>query len=170
MISGQIFFQESQQFRQPLLWVGYSAITLLSVGGVASGLLRKSFLRHSLSLRSFWPLLFIVGVFGLVGALLGAIRMDTEVRNDGLYVRFYPLLGSAQRVGWEQVKDAQVVTVHPIADYGGWGIRSGMRGKAYLVSGNGCILLSLTSGQSLCVGSQRPQDLSMAIALARGVH
>jgi hypothetical protein len=61
-----------------------------------------------------------------------------------------------------------VQTYRPIRDYGGWGIRYGRGGKAYNVSGNRGVMLELSDGQKLLIGSQRPEELANAINLALG--
>jgi len=60
----------------------------------------------------------------------------TEVRDDGVYFRFFPLHLSFHRIGLEEIVRFEVQTYRPIRDYGGWGIRYGWKGKAYNVSGN----------------------------------
>ncbi len=66
------------------------------------------------------------------------------------------------------LKGYEVLTYSPIKDYGGWGIRYGRGGKAYNVRGNRGVQLQLANGQRLLIGSQRPEELSNALALAFG--
>jgi len=55
-----------------------------------------------------------------------------------------------------------VKTYSPILDYGRWGIRYGWRGKAYNVSGNRGVIFVLPGGETLLIGSQRPEELASA--------
>jgi hypothetical protein len=64
------------------------------------------------------------------------------------------------------VKSHEVITYSPLRDYGGWGIRYGSKGKAYNVSGNRGVRLELSNGKRLLFGSQRPEELSEAVAAA----
>ena len=66
------------------------------------------------------------------------------------------------------LKKYEVQTYRPIRDYGGWGIRYGRGGKAYNVSGNRGVMLELSDGQKLLIGSQKPDDLANAISSAFG--
>jgi len=61
------------------------------------------------------------------------------------------------------IDNAEPVTYSPLKDYGGWGIRYGAKGKAYNVSGNQGVVITLETGQSILIGSQRHEELSSLI-------
>jgi len=84
-----------------------------------------------------------------------------EVRDDGLYIRFYPL--THQKIPFEHIVHCEVRTYNPIREFGGWGIRYGKGGKAYNVSGNRGVQLDLVNGKRLLIGSGRPEELARAI-------
>jgi len=115
-----------------------------------------------------WVLL-IAGVSGLgLPLFILSLNLRTEVRPDGVYVRFWPL-----HLGWvhipsDQIAECTAQTYRPLRDYGGWGIRWGPKGKAYNVSGNRGVLLVYGKGRRLLIGSQRPEELQQAIATIRG--
>jgi hypothetical protein len=98
------------------------------------------------------------------------MKLITEVRLDGLFIRFVPLHLSFKRIPLETFAGYEVVTYRPILDYGGWGIRYGWKGKAYNVSGNRGVRFKSLRGRDLLIGSQRPEELASAIAIifARG--
>ena len=50
-----------------------------------------------------------------------------------------------------------------LKDYGGWGIRYGRKGKAYNVSGNKGVLLTLADGKNGLIGSKNHEVLCSAI-------
>jgi hypothetical protein len=58
-----------------------------------------------------------------------------EVKNDGIYYRFYPVQLTFRHIGWNELRCVKPVTYRPLAEYGGWGIRYGRNGIAYNVSG-----------------------------------
>ena len=75
-----------------------------------------------------------------------------------IYRRVVPL-GDIRRV--------ELVTFRPIADYGFWGVRSGRDGDARLIArGNRGVRLELVDGSLLVIGSQRPDELALAIESA----
>ena len=111
--------------------------------------------------------LFMLLMAGMLW-LMWAARLVTEVRDDGIYIRFHPIHRGFHGYLWEEVESFEARTYRPVRDYGGWGIRSGPGGKAYNVSGNRGLQLGLRglrSGQVL-IGSQRPEELATAVESA----
>jgi hypothetical protein len=97
---------------------------------------------------------------GLAVVILSA-RLITEVRPDGLYVRFFPIGWFA--IPYDTIASYQPKTYHPIRDYGGWGIRWGREGKAYIAGGNEGLQLLLNDGRKVLIGTRRLQDLESAV-------
>ncbi len=104
--------------------------------------------------------------------LFDILHMTTEVSPTDVHVWFgwFPVfrkrfaIGSIQRLG--------VGTYRPIADYGGWGIRTGRDGERVLnAKGNRGVRLELSDGSRLLIGSQQPEALARALerALRPGV-
>jgi hypothetical protein len=78
-------FQEVQRFRQPWIWALLGGIGLLmlvlepiSWGGVA----------------------IVVVISGLIYSL----RLQTEVRDDGIYLKMWPLHRSFRRIAWSEIE------------------------------------------------------------------
>ncbi len=112
--------------------------------------------------------LFILLMAGLLW-MMWVARLVTEVRDDGIYIRFYPFHRGFHGFLWEEIESFEVRTYRPIMEYGGWGIRFGSGGKAYNVSGNRGLQLALEGGRSgrVLIGSQRPEEMAMAVESAR---
>jgi len=155
-------YREVQRFRQVWVWALVIPIAGLMWYSFAKQLLLHHPLRDNLisdiRLFLFW-LAFGIGL----PALFVFGRLITEVREDGIYIRFVPFHRRSRKIPFKDLKEYQVRTYRPILDYGGWGIRCGLKGKAYTVSGNRGVQLELTSGERLLVGSQRPEELWQAI-------
>jgi hypothetical protein len=100
-------------------------------------------------------------------ALLGFGELRVHVRDDGLYLRLFPLTRQ-HRFAWETLAHCEARTYRPILEYGGWGVRGGRGGRAYNVSGNRGVQLELRDGRRLLIGSRRANELAAAIH-ARGV-
>ena len=101
--------------------------------------------------------------------LMWAARLVTEVRDDGIYIRFHPFHRRFHGFLWWEIETCEARTYRPIMEYGGWGIRFGSGGKAYNVSGNRGLQLTLGNGRSgrVLIGSQRADELAMAVESAR---
>ncbi len=155
-------YREVQQFRQVWIWFIVSALSgLVWYSAVMQLLLHRpmgSSPMTDIMLVIFW---FIFGI-GLP-ALFFFSRLVTEVRDDGIYIRFFPFHRTAHRIAFTEVKQYEVRTYSPIREYGGHGIRYGSNGKAYNVSGDRGVQIELLNGERLLIGSQRAEELWRAI-------
>ena len=62
---------------------------------------------------------------------------------------------------------ARARTYSPLREYGGWGLRGWGTSRAYNVSGNRGVELTLQDGSSIMIGSQRADELAQAIVSAQ---
>ncbi|MBN1505496.1 MAG: hypothetical protein JW955_01550 [Sedimentisphaerales bacterium] len=139
------------------------ALCLLGVaGGVVSAvviLTRDTWQWASLPVVAFCGILIPMGV----GLLIWVARLETEVRQDGLYIRYVPFHRRFRRFALQDLSEYHVRTYRPLVEYGGWGIRYGWKGRAYNVSGNRGVQLIFKDRRRLLVGSSRPSELEAAI-------
>lgn len=141
-MSREVPFREVQRFRQWWLWTLLGVVGLVSVVGMG-------------------PLGVVVT--GAVCGFMWSLRLVTEVRDDGLYIRFAPLHRSFRRVPWTAIDSVEATSYRPLREYGGWGIRWRPGAIAYNVSGSRGVLLTRPDDRDLLVGSQRPDELATAI-------
>jgi hypothetical protein len=137
-------FCEVQQFRQPWVWalLGGIALLMFVLGPV------------------LWGGLLVIGV---VAGFMYSLRLQTEVRADGIYLKLWPLHRSFRRILWSEIERYESIRYRPLRDFGGWGIRWAPGKIAYNVSGNRGVWFERTDGRSVLVGSQRPEELVSAI-------
>lgn len=100
----------------------------------------------------------LVGVY----IRLITVRLVTDIRSGQLSVGLEGLWRK-RRVALADIRSAVEVQYDPAAEYGGYGIRSGAKGLAYIASGNRGVEVELKDGRRLLVGSQRPQELARNI-------
>jgi hypothetical protein len=106
----------------------------------------------------------ILIILMLIFIMFWLARLQTIVRRDGLYVRFFPIHINFKRFAFEDFSEYYAREYSPIFEYGGWGIRYSFRnGKAYNISGNKGLQIVFKNGKKLLVGSQNPQELVEAI-------
>lgn len=115
-----------------------------------------------------WASLPVVVICGIlvpvgIGFLIWVARLETEVRQDGLYIRYVPFHRRFKRFGVEDLSEYHARTYRPVLEYGGWGIRCGWKGRAYNVSGNRGVQLVFRDGRRMLIGSSRPSELEEAI-------
>jgi hypothetical protein len=137
-------FREVQRFRQPWIWalLGGLALLLLVLGPISWG---------------------GVAIIGAIAVLLYSLRLQTEVRADGIYIKMWPLHRSFRQISWSEIERYESKRYKPIREFGGWGIRW-MPGKlAYNVRGNRGVWIERTNRNAVLVGSQHPEELVKAI-------
>ena len=143
-MEGDPRFREVQRFRQPWIWVLLGGVSLLMIAfGPIS-----------------WGGLVVVGA---VAMLLYSLRLETEVRADGIYLKMWPLHRSVRRIPWSEIERYESTQYSPLQEFGGWGIRWTPGKLAYNVSGDRGIRIERTTGRVVLVGSQRPEELVRAI-------
>jgi hypothetical protein len=162
---GEVIFHEEQRFRQPWLWLIVIADAVLMLGLLVFFLVWQGSAGSDARARTVLIIVFAAAaaVSGAIIALLAACRLITEVRRDGLYLRFVPFHRSMWEVPLANVVKVEARTYSPIRDYGGWGLRRTFKGRAYNVSGNRGVRLDFADGRHLLIGSQRPEELAEAI-------
>jgi len=137
-------YREVQRFRQRWLWalLGGVALLMLVLGPVS------------------WFGLVIVGA---VAAFLSSLRLETEVRTDGIYLKMWPLHRSFRRISWSEIDRYEQRQYKPLREFGGWGIRWVPGKIAYSVHGNQGVWIERTNNRSVLVGSQHVEDFANAI-------
>jgi hypothetical protein len=143
-------FREEQRFRQPWLMGLMAVSTLLAAWAV------------QVSHATGWSAAAALALPGAIWVWLLSMTLITEVRPDGLHIRF-KMLWPERIVPYYQIVKAEAQRYRPVLDYGGWGVRGIAPVKAFNVSGDRGVLLSLTDGQYLMIGSQRPSQLAAAL-------
>jgi hypothetical protein len=137
-------YREVQLFRQRWLWIllGGIALLMLVLGPVS------------------WLGLAIIGA---VATLLYSLRLETEIRADGIYLKMWPIHQAFHQIAWSDIERYESRTYRPLRDFGGWGIRWAPGKMAYNVRGNQGVWLERTDGRSVLVGSQHVEEFVTAI-------
>jgi hypothetical protein len=101
----------------------------------------------------------------LISIFVLNFRLDTQIKNDGIYVRLFPLQLSFKFFPWNSLIKCYVRKYNAVVEYGGWGWRLGLFGKgtAYNISGNEGLQLEFTNNKKLLIGTQKPEELSEVI-------
>ncbi len=153
-----VVFQEIQQWSRlfrGILVLGFAAIATICVISVVRGPDELAFRITAITSGVILPL-------GLA-LLIWIVRMETQVRTDGVYVRYFPFHLRFRRLAVADFDKHFARTYHPLREYGGWGIRWGFAGRAYNVSGNQGVQIVTKNGKRILIGSHQPRELDAAI-------
>jgi hypothetical protein len=166
-MSSEVLFCEKQKFTQWWLW-----LILLSVNSLLLYAVFKQVISgHPIGDRavSNYALIVIVAFTVLLTILFLRFTLLTQIRKDGIYVKFFPFHLSFRKYGWEEISKAFVRKYNPITEYGGWGIRFGVigKGKAFNVSGNEGLQLEFYNKKKLLIGTKKPTELAETLRRIR---
>lgn len=106
----------------------------------------------------------VLAVSTILVAFIAVARLDVEVYTDRVRVRWFPL--ADRTIVLSHVVGVEAVEYRPIREYGGWGIRGSKRRRAYSMSGNRGVLLSLYDGSTVLIGTDEADRLAGAIRAA----
>ena len=140
----KILFREKQQFNQ---W--YIILLFVLLDGFVINRILESDLKSAYENGDIFGFI----VMALVTILFILLKMETTIKEDGIYLRFFPIIRS-RFYSWESIQNAETVKYNPIL-YGGWGIRYGV----YSVSGNRAIQLQFKNGNKLLIGTQQSEAI-----------
>jgi hypothetical protein len=160
-----LIFREVQAFGSSLRAL---TVVLMAVSVVIFGIALWETITNPKTTNTLVPTLLSIIAIAIpiaVTILFFILKLETEVRTDALYVRFYPMHIRFRKFTREDLAEYYCRTYKPILEYGGWGIRCSFtgKGKAYNVSGNKGVQLVLTNDKKLLIGSQKPDELAAAI-------
>ncbi len=158
-MESEVLFSEKQRFNQWWVWVLMIGIN----GFILTGIYFK--LQNDAAIASEevdnTSLVIVACVSILFTFIFFLFRLDTQIKADGIYVRFWPLRFKYRHYSWENLGKIYVREYSPLGEYGGWGIRytfSGA-GKAYNISGKIGLQLEFTDGKKLLIGTQKGEEI-----------
>jgi hypothetical protein len=88
------------------------------------------------------------------------------VTREAVLIHYRPFM--KRTVPLADITKATARTYSPLREFGGWGLRGWGARKAYNVSGNRGVELTLQDGSTIMIGSQRADELEQAILSAQG--
>ncbi len=155
-----ILFREKQQFRQWWLWL----IILFVVGNSIWITVHQLLANTGFSVENtLVPILLLALTLSVFGFVL-SIRLDTEIKTDGVYVRFFPIHKKFRFYPWAELEQVYVRKYSPMGEYGGWGLRGIGKNRALNISGNQGLQLVVKDGRKLLIGTRKPEEINAALS------
>ncbi|MDJ1469741.1 hypothetical protein [Xanthocytophaga flava] len=139
----QILFSEKQYFRQWWLW-----LILIFLNGIALYKLVSQTNKDNLIpivIQTILTILFLI------------LRLETQIKSDGIYVRFFPFHLQFKHYTWNSLSKLFVRSYSPIGEYGGWGIRGIRKNRAFNISGNEGLQLEFLDHKKLLIGTMKSE-------------
>lgn len=154
-MSNNILFTETQKFTQWWIWLVLLGLNGLFLYGVFVQVIGGE--QFGDKPMSDLGLLIAFGLSILFTVIFYTLRLETVVKSDGIYVRFFPFHLKFKFISWEQLDKIYVREYSPITEFGGWGIKFSLTGKGtvYNVSGSTGLQLEFKTGKKLLIGTQK---------------
>jgi len=157
------YFVEIQKFSKKYLRnvIGIIAIfPIVQIFGII-------FVNHNISMFQYLllSLVFMMGMF----FYLGFFELKTVIKKEGIYIKFIPMHSRNFFFAWKDIENLEIVSYRPFRDYFGWGYRPSIfgKGKAMTIGGYYGLKITFTNGETLLIGTQRPNQLVYLISVFR---
>ena len=151
-------YTEEQKMRQVWIWAVVLGILSLFLWGIVQQIVfGKEFGNNpvsniSLVAFSLIPILLIYFLYNYI--------MTTEINEDCIIFKIKYFF--EKRIYWSEVEKVEIIKYKPLAQFGGWGIRYGLKNMAYSVSGNHCLEISFKEDRKkILLGTQDPDRLQL---------
>lgn len=166
----KVLYRESQRPRQMLWWV----LTLLPAVFMWYWFIQQIIYGVPLGNNPAPDAVTIIFwlIFGIIFPvfMLGISKLITEVRSDGIYIRFLPFHVQFRQFLFKDIRHYKSITYSPLKRFGGWGIRFNSKGEtAYNINGNEGIEIKLTY-TTVVIGTQKREEIIKAIDSAQYVN
>ena len=103
-------------------------------------------------------------IWGMVFYLFEKTKLITAIYEKEIRLRFPPFFFKEKIIPLQMIKKLEVRKYNPITEFGGWGLRYGLRGKAYNVKGNMGLQIQFINSKKLLIGTQKPDQVTWAIS------
>lgn len=157
-------FLEKQSFRQIWLWILLITIDLIHFVTIFTPYFTQSV--YGIARTDIGETVFSAAILIFTTVLFYLMRLETVIKSDGIYYRFFPFQIKLKKISWEEISHAYIRKYNPIMEYGGWGIRNGFlrSGKAYNVSGNEGLQMIYTSNKRFLLGTKKANELKSVLS------
>lgn len=158
-MNNRIYFQEKQKFTQWWLWLLLIIIAFFILKPIYTAIVENENWT-----TAQWASL---GIIILVMSLLFSTSLETQIKEEGVYVRFFPFIVKPKFIPWSELSSVFVRKYSPLWEYGGWGWRRNIKGTAYNIKGNQGLQLVFKNKTALLIGTQKPEELKVVLRKMR---
>ncbi len=147
-----VLFKERQaMWQNPIMWGVFPGIIV-----AFTIVFSKAKPDGSIDWTGVWVLMI---AFGLLIFLTVGGNMRTEITEDYIRVRWFPLQRKPRVILWTEVKKAELRNYSPLTEYGGWGLKGSRKNRAYNVTGDRGLQLELNDGTKVLIGTRKSETL-----------
>lgn len=167
-------FNEEQKFDQLWIWLTLIGSGLLIIGIFGYGFIKQVILGMQFGDRPMsndrLTITFVITflIFSGIIILFRTSRLVTKIDKFRIDFRFIPFQFKFKTILWSEIDKFEVRKYKPILEFGGWGVRYSINGKAYNVKGNMGLQLYLKNGKKILIGTQKDTELNEFLKRLKG--
>lgn len=157
-------FIERQRFTQIWIWLLVLSIFALTVFGIYYQLILGIPFGNNPAPDNVMPFFLLIPLGLIVLLLLNCLH--TSIDEKGIHYKYSPFHGKFRTIEFDKIEKVYTKKYRPIKDFGGWGIRIGMKkgyGMALNVNSNMGIQIELKTGKKILLGTQKPDEAQKII-------
>lgn len=153
--SSEILFEEvqSRTNRQTILVFRTISIIFL-IALVVNLLLQKG------TATIFTYFLIIILAILIVLNLILPSNLTTQIRSDGIYVRFPPFQPAFAKFYWTDIAEVYLRNYDALSEYYGWGIKISAKGTGYIVAGDVGIQIIFKNGNKVLITTKKGDEVN----------
>jgi hypothetical protein len=87
-------------------------------------------------------------------------NLATQIRSDGIYVRFPPFQPSFVKFYWSAISEVYIRNYDALKEYYGWGVKISPNGTGYIVAGDIGIQIIFKNGNKVLITTQKPDEVN----------
>ena len=161
------YFRETQRFAIDWMWILVLLLgcTCLFLYGVIKQVIFE--IPWGTEPASDTALLACLGFLLLFTLLFACIRLETRIKEDGIYVKYFPFQLTYKKFLWTDISKSYVKQYNPIQSgvQGGWGYSR----NRYTVSGNIGLQIEFVSGRRILIGTKKSKDITETLTLLQKI-
>jgi len=154
-------FKEVQTFRQKILWILLSIITIGSIALFVINYLNTMNDGTNSSDISLFGLILVTMFTSFLLWFFYKIELIISINSNSINYTFWPFIRDTKKIRFENIHSIYVGKYKPIREYGGWGYRLSLKGRGLClnVSGSQGIRIKMNDGYELLLGTQKKEEL-----------
>ena len=153
-------YHEEQPFRQRRMRLALATVPVIFLAlTIWQVVLGHPWGRHPMSNGGmiFWSIFL-----WLIYLRLITVKLVTNLTPDKLSIAMRGIW-RVRHIPRQQIESVDTTSFNAAKDFGGYGMRTIGRKKAYVADGNRGVRIQLTGGRTVVIGSRRPEALIAAI-------
>lgn len=149
-------FTDKQKFKNIWIWILMILVNILMGYNMVMQLIFEVPMGDRPTPDFVLVIIFLVPFAILI--LIKVMYLKVVISQEEVIIRYFPFVKTV--IPMKKIKCITVQEYSALRDYGGWGIRYGIKGRAYIIHGSKGLNLDLINGENILVGVNSNSDLT----------